>query len=113
MITQQGNEEDDESCMKQINMRVDALKLVGGGHVISSPNIVIKAPASKEKDSETQKFIVVLFTMNSDSGINGSLNRNLAHESQLGNNNYHMLLSSTHELLSRHSSRYETNGGRG
>ena len=56
MTIQQGNEEGDKSHMKRINLRVDDLKLAGGGDVLSIMDRVINAVSktmSKEKDAET------------------------------------------------------------
>ena len=88
--------------MKRINMKVDDLKLEGRGHVLSSPDLMIKTstkPASKEKHTETQKSLGALFTLNSYGGRYGSLIQELARKSQLGNINYLISLSSAHELL--------------
>ena len=39
----QGSEEDNDSYLKRFCTSVDALKLAGGGHVLTSPDLISKA----------------------------------------------------------------------
>ena len=108
----QGQDESDDSYLKRSKASMDALCITGGGHVLTSPDLMKiggSTPIDKEKQVESEKFLAVLLLLNADSGRYGNLNRELTYSAQLGNDDYPKTSSSTYELLHRRSGGYDNN----
>ena len=114
----QGQDESDDDCAKRMNANYEALKLAGCENVAKSPELLTKSGTTatkKEEEVEKENFLAVLLLVNSDPNWCSALNKELAHSSQLGNDNYPKTSSATFELMHRRSGSYNTGGrdGRG
>ena len=121
----QGQEESDDVYLKRMKANAESLKLAGGKHIFVSPELITSAGSTvtaKETSTEIDKFLGFLLLLNADQQRYGDLQKELAQDAQLGNDNYPQTTASTYELLCRRSGRYESfgrpgrggrNGGRG
>ena len=112
---QQGETEGNDNYVRRLKASVEALNLAGGGHIMISPDLIVKAtdPATdEEKAKEREKFMAALVIMNSDKKRFDPLKQELINASYVGRNDYPTSTSTAHDLLARRSGRYETVGRR-
>ena len=114
----QGQEENEDIYLKRMKANTESLKLAGGKHILTSPDLMTIAGTTatdQETNVEIDKFMGILLLLNSDTQRYSDLQVELAQDAQLGNDNYPQTTASTYELMCRRSGRYDHFGrsGRG